>query len=867
MQSTPDFDMDAYNDFIANKIDVVHTAGWEIESDEAHPALFPHQQDIVAWAIRHGKGLIAASFGLGKTRIEIDLMRLVHKRTGKKTLIICPLGVRHQFIDADGPEMGVKIKYVRNDAEALASDTPYLLTNYERVRDGHLTPDFLEEHIAGVTMDEGNVLRSLGSQTQVTFTTVMRNIPYRWVATATPSPNNYKELIYYAQFFGVMDIGQALTRWFKRDTSKAGNLTLLPSQEKQFWLWVASWAIFVTKPSDLGYSDEGYIMPELNVVWHQVASDHQAAWDEVDSWVQRHLLRNSANSLTQAAREKRDTLEVRIDKAAEIVAEHDPDTHWILWHHLEDERRYITKKIPNAVEVFGSQKLELREQRILDFTAGKFPILATKPRIAGSGCNFQYYTHNCIFVGVRYQFDEFIQAIHRLQRFQQKHTVNVHIIFTDAETDVVQVVKKKWKQHNELVAKMGGIIRDYGLTNISLRRSLKRTMGADRQVTEGEFFTLVNNDSVEEMARLDDDSVGLIHTSIPFGNHYEYTANYNDFGHNPTDADFWKQMDYLTPNLLRVLKPGRIAAIHVKDRLLYGHQTGHGAMEISPFSDECVTHFRKHGFSYFGRITIVTDVVRENNGTYRLGWTENSKDGSKMGVGMPEYLLLFRKRQTDITRSYADEPVPKSKKDYTRAQWQIDAHSFWRSSGNRVLGPQDFEDIDIEVMAGMETGAVYRWYLEHSKKTIYDYEEHVELGERLDEAGRLPSKFMLLAPQAPNMSTGAVWSDIVYMRTLNSNQRNRRLNNHVCPLPLDIVERTLTRYSKVGDLVLDPFGGLMTVPVVAIKMKRQAYGIELSADYWKWGTKYCEDAERDRLAPTLFDLMDYEANVKKEVTA
>jgi DNA modification methylase len=771
-------DADGYTQLLQSKIQVYTGAGFEVNPAALHPSLFPHQRDAVQWALRHGRALIACSFGLGKSRMQIDLMRIIHERTGRPTLVVCPLGVRHQFSEEDGPAMGVRFQYVRTDAEVQAADTPYLITNYERVR----------------------------------------------------------------------------------DSSKAGNLTLHPHHEREFWHWVASWALFITKPSDLGYSDEGYELPDLHIHWHRIATDHERAWDMTDNRGQRHLFVDSAASIQQAIREKRASLSSRVQKAAEIVETDDPAKHWLIWHHLEDERLKICAAIPDAVDVYGSQELEERERRIVDFSHGRFRILAVKPEIAGSGCNFQRHCHSNVFLGVDYKFQDFIQAIHRTHRFQQKQPVEVHIIHTDAEDQVVQVLKRKWRKHDELVAKMTDIIKRYGLSHEALKRDLQRTIGVTRREERGAYYTAVNNDCVDEVRRLADNSIDLIHTSIPFGNHFEYSASYNDFGHNPTDDDFWRQMDYLTPHLLRVLKPGRIAAIHVKDRLLYGHQNGLGVMSLSPFSDETTAHFRKHGFIFFGRITVVTDVVRENASTYRLGWTENCKDSTKMGVGLPEYILLFRKRQTDTSRAYADEPVTKDKAIYTRSQWQIDAHSFWRSSGDRLLHPHELDELDPERLAGMETGQIYRWWQEYSRTHIYDYRQHIAYSQALEDAGRLPSGFMLFPPQAPAHAAEHVWTDIVFMRTLNSDQSQARKENHLCPLPLDIVERIVGRYSNEGDLILDPFAGLGTVPYVAVQMGRRGYGIELSDLYWECSLRYLREAEAKRRAPSLLDLLDTETN-------
>ena len=304
-------------------------------------------------------------------------------------------------------------------------------------------------------------------------------------------------------------------------------------------------------------------------------------------------------------------------------------------------------------------------------------------------------------------------------------------------------------------------------------------------------------------------------------------------------------MAYLTPELLRVLKPGRIAAIHVKDRILFGNATGDGMPTVDPFSDMTVFHFLKSGFKYMGRIVVLTDVVRENNQTYRLGWSEQCKDGSKMGVGCPEYVLLFRKLPTDTATAYADEPVKKSKENYTRGRWQLDAHAFWRSSGDRLVTKDELKSTDVSHLQ-----KVYRKY---SRDTVYSFDEHVQLAEDLDKEGKLPATFMVVGPAS---WSDTVWDDINRMRTLNTTQSQRKQQLHVCPLQLDIVERIIERYSNEGDLVLDPFGGLMTVPMTAVKKGRSGYGIELNPDYFRDGVGYLQAAEDEIETPTMFDLLD-----------
>lgn len=829
-----------YLEFLKSKIDIAKDSGFEVKREDINPILKPHQKDAVMWAIRGGRRALFESFGLGKTVQEIEFCHQIIKHKGGKALIVLPLGVKQEFTHDAVEVLGYKKpEYVRNMEEVKNAKSDIMITNYERVRDGNIEPKYFK----ATSLDEASVLRSFGSKTYQEFLEKFKGVEYKLVATATPSPNKYKELIHYAGYLEVMDTGQALTRFFQRDSTKANNLTLYPNQEDEFWLWVSSWALFCTKPSDLNseYSDEGYELPPLQVNWHELPINYG---DTADKNGQMQLFTEAAAGLKEAAAVKRESISARIEKMKEIV-EASPNDNFILWHDLESERHAIKKALPETVDIYGSQNYEIREKRVIDFSEGRTRLFATKKELSGSGCNFQKHCHREIFVGIDYEFNDFIQAIHRCYRFLQKEQVIIDIIYMENEKSIKEVLEEKWKNHNHMVSKMIEIVKKYGLNQNNKAQGLNRKIGVKAVKVEGKYYTAVHNDCVEEVRSMNDNSVDLIHTSIPFGNHYEYSANYNDFGHNQNTKRFFEQMDFLTPELLRILKPGRVAAIHVKDRVLFGNATGTGMPTIEPFHADCIAHYIKHGFQYFGMITVVTDVVRENNQTYRLGWSEQCKDGSKMGVGCPEYILLFRKLPTDKSTAYADEPVKKTKEEYTRAQWQIDAHGYWRSSGDRLVTKKELLEADIKNLQ-----KVYRKY---SRENIYSYEEHVKLAEQLDKEGRLPAIFMVVAPGSWNNLE--VWDDINRMKTLNTQQSRRRKQMHVCPLQIDIVERIINRYSNKGDLVLDPFGGLMTVPMTAVKMKRRGYGIELNEDYFRDGVGYLQQAEEERETPTLFDYL------------
>ena len=833
--------MISYQDFLLSKVAFAPETGFEISKDKINPALKPHQRDAVMWAVKGGRRALFEAFGLGKTVQELEWCRIITAEKGGKALIVMPLGVRQEFTKDAQELLGIPVpQYVRTMAEVKASEAQILITNYERVRDGDIDPTYF----TAAALDEASCLRDYGSKTYQTFTEKFKGVPYKLVATATPSPNRYKELIHYAGFLEIMDTGQALTRFFQRDSTKANNLTLYPHKEQEFWLWLSSWSLFITKPSDLGYDDTGYALPPMEINYHVVSYQHKDIDTEKDGQVK--LLADAAVSLKDAAKIKRDSIDARVAKMVDIV-EANPDEHFILWHDLEAERHAIKKALPEAVEVYGSQDYDIREKRVIGFAKGESRLLATKKSLSGQGCNFQYHCHRAIFLGIDYEFNDFIQAIHRIYRFMQTEKVIIDIIYTEEEQEILRVLLQKWKQHTYMADKMTEIIKKYGLANTSLIDKLARTMGVERVEVSGKYYKAVNNDCILETENMPDNSVDLIVTSIPFSNHYEYTATYNDFGHNQNTQRFFEQMNYLTPNLLRILRPGRVFACHVKDRVLFGNATGTGMPTMEPFHAMCIKHYMEHGFMYFGMITVVTDVVRENNQTYRLGWTEQCKDGTKMGVGCPEYILLFRKLPTDTSRAYADVPVTKDKADYTRAQWQIDAHGFWRSSGDRLLTKAELQSIPVDNLQ-----AVYRKY---SRESVYSYEEHVALAKRLDENGKLPASFMVVAPGSWNMD---VWDDINRMRTLNTSQSRKRAQMHVCPLQLDIVERLINRYSNPGDVVLDPFGGLMTVPLVAVQKERFGIGIELSCDYFRDGVGYLQTAELQRGEPTLFDFIEQE---------
>ncbi len=869
----------AYDQFLASKVVTAGALGFDVSDDEINPALLPHARAAVRWALVGGRRALFESFGLHKTVQQLEIVRLATARAGGRGLIVLPLGVKQEFARDAKQRLGWTIapEFVRRIEDT--DPTGIYLTNYETIRDGKMDPRLFSV----ASLDEADCLRGFGGtktfrefmalfagdRKTLNERTLGASVQYRFVATATPDPNEYIELLAYAAFLEVMEVSQAKTRWFKRDSTKADRLTLHAHKEEEFWLWVSTWALFLQKPSDLGFSDEGFDLPPLDVHWHEIPSDHANAGAERDG--QRRMFRNAAVSVVDAAAEKRESLSARIDKMMEIRAEN-PAAHRIIWHDLEAERRAIEAAIPTCVTVYGKQDDEDKEAALIGFSEGQFQELGGKPVQIGSGGNYQRFCWWEIFLGIGFKFKDFIQAIHRVQRFGQLHVCRVDLIYTEREREVRRELERKWQQHIEKVQRMSEIIKKYGLSESAIASVMKRSMGVERVEVVGDGYTLVNNDCVRETASMADNSVGLILTSIPFSSQYEFSPNYADFGHSDNNAHFFRQMDFLTPNLFRVLHHGRLAAIHVKDRIVPSGMTGLGFQTVYPFHADVIQHYRKHGFGYMGMKTIVTDVVRENNQTYRLGWTEQCKDGSKMGFGMPEYLLLFRKPPSDCSNGYADKPVQKLKPlsldedgnlipfnrnkpmaypveagRYSRARWQTDAHGFTRSSGNRLLTPEELE--------GLTHKQIFQLFRKYSLENLYDFEHHVRIGEFMEAKGTLPVTFMLLQPQSWHPD---VWTDITRMLTINGAQSAAGREMHLC-LARD--SQVLTRergYVPIqevaaGQHVLTHRGRWRPVRIVrrtgvqnAITLKAHGVpGLTLTPDHKLWTRKTTWTRERD----------------------
>lgn len=406
------------------------------------PALKDHQRHAVEFALRAGCAALFLDTGLGKTLCALEWGRVVVEHTGRPVLMLAPLAVAAQH-EREAVKFGIDAMSVR-EPDQIDSARIYI-TNYDRLA------KFDPDQFAGVILDESSIIKSFSGQTTKAIIAAFKHTPFKLCCTATPAPNDHAELGQHSEFLGVMSQSQMLTRWFLHDSADTGTWKMKGHAVKDFWNWVASWARCVSKPSDLGFSDDGYNLPALNMQRHIVEADRSIdTGAEKDG--QARLFRMPDTSATSIHREKRMTTDARADVIAALVAK-EPDEAWVIWCDTDYEADALASRIPGAVEVRGSMPPELKEANLTAFSTGQARVIITKPSIAGFGLNWQHAARMA-FVGLSFSYESFYQAVRRCWRFGQARPVDVHVACADTEESIWQIVSRKAGDHNAMKTEM-----------------------------------------------------------------------------------------------------------------------------------------------------------------------------------------------------------------------------------------------------------------------------------------------------------------------------------------------------------------------------------------------------------------------------
>jgi DNA modification methylase len=650
-----------YDQFIDGKRKTHKACGFE--PDTFTVPLFDWQNVIVAWAVRRGRAALFEDCGLGKTAQQLEWASQVFRKTGKSVLILTPLAVAEQTV-SEASKFGVSCSLVESEDEIQT--TGVYVTNYEKL------DAFNGHEFAGVVLDESSILKSFTGKTRRQLTHRFSSTPYRLCCTATPSPNDYTELGQHAEFLGVCTPQQMLCTFFINDTFNTGDWRLKKHAECEFWKWLASWAACIAKPSDIGFSDDGYDLPRLDLKTVMVDVDENK--DRGDD-----LFRIATLSATTMHKEMRLTSDARASAVAEMVNK--STEQWVVWCNTNDEADALALKISDAVEVRGSDTAKAKRAALFAFLTGAARVIVTKPSIAGFGLNWQH-CKNVAFVGLSYSFEDFYQALRRTYRFGQKREVNAYIVQARTEGAILRSIQTKMKQHADMQSNMKKAALELRL--IKSKDDVEKT---DIDIHRGDGWEVHHGDCVRVAKTIPDHSIGMSVFSPPFADLFTYSSDLQDMGNCESMDEFMKQFDFLIAEIARIMKPGREVCVHCVD--LLSTKWKHGRIELQDFSGAIVRAFWRHGFLFHSRITIWKSPVTEMQRTKAHGLLYKTlcADSSDSRVGVPDYLLVFR------APGECNDPVTKDRSKYPVDWWQEVASPVWMTvDQGRVLNGEGARD-------------------------------------------------------------------------------------------------------------------------------------------------------------------------------
>lgn len=603
-----------YTAFLQQKIKNAIESGFDVLDSELNPALFDFQRWIVKRGLKAGKFAVFADCGLGKTIMQLEWANQVSLQTGSPVLILAPLAVAGQTI-LEGERFGIKVEKITG---MKGYESGIYITNYEQL-------DNVDASLfAGVVLDESSILKNFEGAYRNQIIEGFKDTPYKLSCTATPSPNDPMELGNHAEFLNVMSRTEMLAMYFVHDGGETAKWRIKGHAYDQFWQFVASWSVMLSNPSSIGFAADGYDLPALNIIEHRVKAGKRE---------NGQLFNDVAVNATNFNQELRLTQIPRMDQVIELV--NNSDEPFIIWVKQNEEGDHLRRMIRDAVEVRGSDSPEYKEQKLIGFAKGEFRVLITKTKIAQFGLNYQH-CRNQVFASLDFSFEGLYQAIRRSYRFGQQQEVNIYLVTTDTMQNVIQSIYQKEEQFRLMQQQMTRAV------NQAMRESFEQAFAESVDVKTPNY-TLRRGDCVQLIKDLPDESVYFSIFSPPFAELYTYSDHKEDMGNSKDYREFERHFGYLVPELYRVLKPGRLVAIHCMDLPI---QKGkEGFIGLRDFSGMLVKWFTENGFIYHDRITIWKDPVVEMQRTKALGLLHKQvkKDSSMSRTGIPDYLLVFRK--------------------------------------------------------------------------------------------------------------------------------------------------------------------------------------------------------------------------------
>lgn len=605
--------MRPYHEFLKEKVAFVRATGIEVEPEAINPLLFPFQRDLVRWALRKGRAAIFADTGLGKTLMQLEWARL----TGQRTLILAPLSIARQTV-REAQKLGIDLRYARSQADA----GEMTITNYEMFH------AFDAKAFGAVVLDESSILKATDGVYRNALTEAFAATPFRLCCTATPAPNDIQEITNHSEFLGVMKRQDVLAMFFRHEDHSGWRLK--NHARDAFWRWLASWGMSLKRPSDLGYSDEGYLLPPLTIEPVIVGGD---------VIVPGRLFVDKLRGVTDRAAVRRQTMDARVTAAAELIAA-EADRPWIAWCGLNDESSALAAVLgDDAVEVTGAMSPEEKAARIEAFIDGQYRVLVTKPTIAGFGMNFQHCAR-MVFVGLSDSYEQYYQAIRRCWRYGQQNPVGVYIVLSEIEQTIFDNVMRKECEAEQMGRELVKHVAAYEKADID--GGIMSKMDYEPRDVTGPDFRMMLGDSAERMAEIADESIDLAVFSPPFQSLYVFSPTERDLGNSKTPDEFFEHFGYITRELRRVMKPGRNVCVHVAQ--IAALKANDGYIGMKDFRGQVIAHFQDAGFIYHGEVCIDKDPQAQAIRTHAKGllFVQKRKDSSWLRPGLADYILVFR---------------------------------------------------------------------------------------------------------------------------------------------------------------------------------------------------------------------------------
>jgi DNA modification methylase len=699
--------MESYLEFLEKKQKRIIMSGFDVNESELNSNMFDFQKFIVRRALMAGKYAIFADCGLGKTLMQLEWANQVSKYTNKPVLILCPLAVSGQTIK-EAEKFGLFCERLKSDVFGFG----VFIANYEQLQ------NIKTEQFAGIVLDESSILKNFEGSTKNLIIDLFKHTPYKLACTATPSPNDPMELGNHSEFLDVMSRNEMLAMYFVHDGGETAKWRLKGHALKLFYQFVGSWAIMLNKPMDIGFEMSGYDLPKLNLLENQIKTPKRDNGS---------LFNDSIISATNFNQELRLTKIERIDEVVKLINDK-PNENFIIWIKQNEEGEILKKLIPDAIEVRGSDTNEWKESKLLGFANNEFRVLITKTKIASFGMNYQN-CRNQIFASLDFSFEGLYQAIRRSYRFGQKNEVNIYLITTDTMANVKQAIDTKQKQFEIMQEEMAKAV------NLNLAGQIMKSGEFDTTEENNEWYSIQRGDCVQLITNLKDESVGLSVFSPPFAELYTYSSHLEDMGNSKDYNEFLTQFNFLIKELYRVMMSGRNVAVHCMDLPI---QKGkEGFIGLRDFSGMILRAFEDAGFVYASRVTIWKDPVVEMQRTKALGLLHKQvkKDSTMSRVGIPDYVMIFRKdgeRNNPVTNTELSVDL-----------WQKYASPVWMDIdyGNTLQGFRNGrEENDEKHICPLQLDTIQRLIHLYSNKGDTVFTPFMGIGSEVYQAVKMERK-------------------------------------------------------------------------------------------------------------------------------